>query len=48
MFREGYPEELFRSLEKYGLKIKKEFDGVYYIEGLFIPAQIVVTKELEK
>lgn len=47
LFREGYPEELFRSLEKYGLKIKKEFDGVYYIEGLFIPAQIVVTKELE-
>lgn len=47
LFREGYPEELFRSLEKYGLKIKKEFDGVYYIEGLFIPSQIVVTKELE-
>ena len=47
LFREGYPEELFRSLEKYGLKIKKEFDGVYYIEGLLIPAQIVVTKELE-
>ena len=47
LFREGYPEELFRSLEKYGLKIKKEFDGVYYIEGLFIPAQIVVTKEIE-
>lgn len=47
LFREGYPEELFRSLEKYGLKIRKEFDGVYYIEGLLIPAQIVVTKELE-
>lgn len=47
LFREGYPEELFHSLEKYGLKIKKEFDGVYYIEGLLIPAQIVVTKELE-
>ena len=31
LFREGYPEELFRSLEKYGLKIKKEFDGVYYV-----------------
>ena len=48
LFREGYPEELFRSLEIYGLKIKKEFDGIYYIEGLLIPAQIVVTKELER
>lgn len=47
LFREGYPEELFRSLDKYGLKVKKEFDGVYYIEGFLIPAQIVVTKELE-
>ena len=47
LFREGCPEELFRSLEKYGLKIRKEFAGIYYIEGLLIPAQIVVTKELE-
>ena len=47
MFREGYPKELFRSLENYGLKVRKAFDGVYYVEGILIPAQIVVTKELE-
>jgi len=47
LFREGCPEELFHTLEKYGLKVKKEFDGVYYVEGLLIPAQVVVTKELE-
>ena len=47
LFREGYPEELFSSLERYGLAVKKEFDGVYYVEGLLIPAQVVVTRELE-
>ena len=47
LFREGYPEELFRSLENYGLNVKKEYDGVYYVEGLLISAQIVVTRELE-
>lgn len=48
LFREGRPEELFRSLEKYGYTMKKKFEGVYYIEGLFIPVQVVVTGELEK
>ena len=47
LFREGHPEKLFRSLESYGLTVKKEFDGVYYVEGLLIPAQVVVTRELE-
>ena len=47
LFREGYPREMFRSLEKYGLAVKKECSGVYYIEGLMVPAQVVVTKELD-
>lgn len=47
LFRESNPRELFRSLEQYGFVIEKTFDGIYYIKGLFIPAQVVVTKELE-
>lgn len=47
LFREGYPLELLRSLEHYGFVIKKKYAGIYYVEGLMIPAQIVVTGELE-
>lgn len=47
LFRENHPRELFRSLERYGFKVKKKCDGVYYITGLFIPAQLIVTRELE-
>ena len=47
LFREGYPRGLFRSLKKYGLRIRKKCRGIYYIEGLFVPAQVVVTRELE-
>ncbi len=47
LFRENYPRELFRSLKRYGLKVKKKCDGMYYIAGLFIPAQVIVTRELE-
>lgn len=47
LFREGCPRELFQSLEGYGLRVKKRYEGVYYVEGLLLPAQVVVTKELE-
>ena len=47
LFRENYPRELFHSLEECNFRIKKECSGIYYVEGLFIPVQIVVTKELE-
>lgn len=47
LFREGYPQELFRSLEHYGLTVSRKYDGIYYVYGLYVPAQIVVTKELE-
>lgn len=46
LFREGYPEELFHNLNKCGLTVEKKFEGVYYVSGLLIPAQVVVTKEL--
>lgn len=46
--REGKPEELFRSLEKYGFTVDKKFEGIYYVYGLHLPAQIVVTKELDR
>lgn len=45
--REGKPEELFRSLEKYGFTVEKKFEGIYYVYGLYLPAQVVVTKELD-
>lgn len=38
---------MFRSLKEYGLEIKEKYKGIYYIERLFIPAQVVVTGELE-
>ncbi len=44
--RERKPEELFRSLAKYGFTVEKKFEGIYYVYGLHLPAQIVVTKEL--
>ena len=47
LFREEHPREMFSSLEKYGFPVKKKHPGVYYVEGLFIPVQVVVTKELE-
>lgn len=44
--REIKPDELFRSLAKYGFMVEKKFEGIYYVYGLHLPAQIVVTKEL--
>ncbi|SDH09113.1 hypothetical protein [Marvinbryantia formatexigens] len=46
--REGKPEELFRSLVKYGFTVEEKFKGIYYVYGLHLPAQIVVTKELDR
>ncbi len=47
LFRENYPRELFCNLEKYNCSVKRERNGIYYIEGLYIPAQVIVTKELD-
>lgn len=45
--REGKPEEMFHSLDKYGFTIEKKYNGVYYVHGLQIPAQVIVTRELD-
>ena len=49
LFREIYPEKLFLTLKKHGHKIEERYPGIYYVtENLPFPAQIVVTKQLNK
>ena len=48
IFRHAYPRELFRKLKESGAVIKKEFNGVYYIDKVLnFPVQVVVTRELD-
>lgn len=48
IFREARPEKMFLTLQKYGHKIEERYPGIYYVtEYLPIPAQIIVTQELE-
>lgn len=47
LFRDAKPLKLMQKLTKYGCRIKKYAEGIYYIKGLLIPAQIIVTRELE-
>lgn len=47
LFRDAKPLKLMKELIRYGSRIKKHAEGIYYIEGLLIPAQIIVTRELE-
>ena len=46
MVRESYPESMAAMLKKQGIEIRKVYEGIYYLENFFIPAQIVVTKDL--
>lgn len=47
IFRETYPRELFEKLKQSGRRVKKQFEGIYYVSGnLLFDTQIVVTKEL--
>lgn len=46
MIREAYPARMVTTLKKQGIEIEKVYDGIYYLKNFFIPAQIVVTKEL--
>lgn len=42
-----YPKKLIEYLKKQqGVTIKKEAEGIYYIEGEDIKTQLLVTKEL--
>ena len=48
IFRATRPEKMFLTLQKYGHKIKEKYSGIYYVtERLPLPAQIIVTQELE-
>lgn len=49
IFRESYPREMFKALEKEGQEIEEHFPGIYYIRGRIpFDAQIVVTGRLEE
>ncbi len=48
LVREGKPRELFETLRRSDFEVKKEFDGIYYVKGFFLPVQIVVTRELDR
>lgn len=47
LFRATVPKQLFNKLAGYGYLIEKHVSGIYYVQGLAIPAQIIVTSELE-
>ena len=47
IFRATKPKELMRHLAGYGFNINRYASGIYYVMGLMIPVQIVVTNELE-
>ena len=46
LFREAKPIKLMHQLAGYGYHIRLHVPGIYYVEGLPIPVQIVVTEEL--
>lgn len=48
LFREEKPKKLMEDLAKYGCRIEKTSEGIYYVYGLLIAAQIIVTKELDQ
>lgn len=44
-----YPREMIRYLSRqYGITVTSAFPGIYYVEGLLFPIQILVTKNLSK
>lgn len=44
-----YPRGMIRYLtEQYGITVNEEFPGIYYVNGLLFPMQILVNKELSK
>lgn len=47
LFWATVPKQLFNKLAGYGYLIEKHVSGIYYVQGLAIPAQIIVTSELE-
>ncbi|MGN0353556.1 MAG: hypothetical protein ACI4EI_00605 [Muricoprocola sp.] len=48
LFREKLPRKMMQNIISCGCEIKKHAEGIYYVKGLLIPAQIVVMSELGK
>lgn len=46
LFHETRPVKMMKEIVRYGCTIQEYAPGIYYIRGLMIPVQIVVTKEL--
>ena len=46
LFRASVPKELLSQLSREGYIIEKQVPGIYYVNGLSVPTQIVVTNEL--
>ena len=46
LFRASIPKELLSQLSKEGYIIEKQVPGIYYVNGLLVPTQIVVTNQL--
>ncbi len=47
LIREAKPEGLFRYFKEYGNRVTEPYHGIYYVEGMAFPTQIVVTGELD-
>ena len=47
MIRESYPKSMMRELKRLGISFAEYDSGIYYSQNFFIPAQIIVTQELE-
>lgn len=48
IFRESYPRKLFEALQQAGFRVKKKYDGIYYIEGQkLFDTQVVVSSLLK-
>ena len=47
LVREEKPQKLFKDLATCNCKIEKVMNGIYYVYGLLISAQIIVTGELD-
>ena len=46
LFRASVPKELLNQLSREGYIIEKQVPGIYYVNGLLVPTQIVVTNQL--
>ena len=48
LVRHTKPQKLFRHLKEKGINYRKYADGIFYLEGLVFPIQILITREIGK